>query len=280
MEFLQKIKSSIYDPEFYRNISKKPFSEAIKYYLLFCLLVTIFRIVFLVFPTITMVNAMTQRINTFITTYPKTLEIKLHQGKLTINQPQPYTIPLCDESSTCDNIVIDTQNPNINAYAKQKNVLLLLTKDTAFFQQTNGDIRGYSLAKIGNLRINKQIVTAFVAQISPWIKMSIPILLLFAGIAYYSSYLLTLVYLFFLALLLWLLAKKFAPKMTYSESYKVALHMVTLGIIVTLLLDVTGWFLHISPFPFMETMISLLVFTFNRNTAGTKMPKQPTKPKK
>ncbi|HSW87597.1 MAG TPA: DUF1189 family protein [Candidatus Saccharimonadales bacterium] len=270
MNFIDNIKNSIYNPGFYRNIQKESFGAALKYYLLLCLLITFFRLVFLFFPIsngiTSFVHAGTENL---IKTYPNNLVLTIHKGVLNINQPQPYTFPVC-VTDQCENIVIDTGNPNINTYLNQKNLFMLLTKNTAYIKSSEGNTRVYSLSQIGDVTINKSMVMDFVQHVSPWTKFFIPIALLFTGIALYIGFLFKLVYLLFLAVILWLLAKKFAPGMTYEQSYKVSLHVVTLGIFVALFIDVTSWFFHIYSFPFMETIFSILIFIINFNTTGGK----------
>jgi hypothetical protein len=273
MNFWQKIKSSIYDAEFYRSIPKESFNQALKYYFLFCLLITFFRMVFLIFPIAATVTAATQYIHEFANKYPSNLTIAIHNGKLNINQPQPYTIPLCDNNGNCEKIIINTHNQNIQNTLKQQNVLMVITKDTAFTKEATGDIKGYPLSQMNDLTINKATVTALVKQLLPWANVATPVIILLAGIAYYIGYLLKMVTLLFLALLIWLFGKKFISGLTYEQSYKISLHAITLAIMTSLFLDVTSWFLHIYSFIFMQTMIGLLVFIFNINTAGRKIAK-------
>lgn len=280
MDFFEKIKNSIYNPTFYRNIPKESFGTALKYYLLLCLLVTFFRLVFLSFPIATAINSGVRAgTEGLLQTYPNNLEIIVHQGKLRVNRPQPYTLPVCFDANPCEDIVIDTQKPDVHSYLKQKNLFMLLTKDTAYIKTSDANTRVYDLSQVGDLTLNKNIVTNFVKQISPWVKFFIPLAIVFTGIMLYIGFMFKLVYLLFLAVILWLLAKKFAPGMTYGQSYKISLHVVTLGIFVALFLDVTSWFFHIYSFPFMETIFSILVYIINFNTAGTKITKT-TKKKK
>lgn len=281
MDFIENIKNSVYNPTFYRNIPKESFGAAFRYYLLLCLLVTFFRLVFLSFPVATNVTSAVQAgTQGLLTNYPGNLEVTIHQGKLSVNQPLPYIFPICFKDAACQNIIIDTNKPDVETYLKQKNLFMLLTQEKAYIKGSTSDTRIYDLSQMGDMEINRPIVTNFVHAISPWTKFFVPFALLFIGIMLYIGFLFKLVYLLFLALILWLLARKFVPGITYSQSYKISLHVVTLGILAALVLDVTSWFFHIYSFPFMETIFSILVFLINFNTAGKKETKKSSVPSK
>src|SRR5947209_3796140 len=110
MNFWLKIKSSIYDPEFYRSIPKESLQSAVQYYVLFCVVITLLKMAFLLFPITTGVTAITQGINQEVTKFPKTLQVNIHNGHAAATGKQPYTFPLCDTKGNCTNLVIDTRN--------------------------------------------------------------------------------------------------------------------------------------------------------------------------
>src|SRR6185437_14513983 len=105
MNFLLKIKNSIYNPSFYRSIAVTSFGSALRYYLLLCLLITLLRVAFLVFPIASGIHSFIQTASTeVVNAYPKDLSISIHNGIATINKPQPYVIPLCDNQNNCKRI--------------------------------------------------------------------------------------------------------------------------------------------------------------------------------
>src|SRR5258708_1163574 len=127
MNFLQKIKSSIYDPAFYRMISKESFGSAFKYYFLLSFLLTIFMTLFLVFPITRGITTFTQQFSKdIINSYPNELQIALKNGHVVTNVSQPYSIPVCDENRQCENIIIDTRNTINEGYLQQSNLLALI----------------------------------------------------------------------------------------------------------------------------------------------------------
>lgn len=270
MNFIEKIRSSVYDPSFYRQIPKETFGKAISYYLLFCIVITMLRLALLVFPISSGITTVTKGLTEgLLHTYPNNLQITIHHGQLAINQPQPYSLPVCIQND-CQKVIIDTQKPNVNTYLRQKDVFMVLTKDTAYIKNSSSDTRVYDLSQIGDVTVNKQVVTAFVNHITPWTKFFIPAAIIFMAIMLYIGCLFKLIYIFFLAFLLWLLAKKFAPGTSYGGAYKIGLHAVTLGMFIALIIDATSFFTHLYTFPFMETLISLLVFILNFNSSSTK----------
>lgn len=66
-----------------------------------------------------------------------------------------------------------------------------------------------------------------------------------------------------MTLVLFLVAKIFAIKLTYGESYKVGLYTITLGLLINALLSITEPILHLHGFVFMVTLISVGVFVAN-----------------
>src|SRR5579871_5156833 len=139
MNFLLTIKNSIYNPSFYRTIPNTSLGKALGYYLLLCLIITVLQLAFLAFPTATGVQSFLQTATKeTVTAYPKDLTIQIHNGIASINQEQPYIIPLCDDKNTCQNIILDTRNEQTSNYFSKADTLVVLTKNAIFLRDNNG----------------------------------------------------------------------------------------------------------------------------------------------
>lgn len=271
MNFLEKVKASIYSPELYREIPKQNFGSALKYFLLLILLSSIFSLVtsldffFNKFP-----NAASSFISNTTNIYPKELEITIKDGQVTTNVEEPYFIPMPKGEvyrNTENLFVIDTKTPySVGQFEKFKTAAWL-TKDSIFFvdsenQPVAESIKTQSLAGI-DFKLDQEVIKNAFDKTAPWVKFIGPLLFVFSFIGLYLLNLWNLAYILFLALLIWLLSKVFGWGLQYSGSYKVGIYAITAGILMDLLITYTKPWLGFNGFPFMFTLITLAVVTAN-----------------
>jgi len=132
------------------------------------------------------------------------------------------------------------------------------------------------LSKIDNLTIDRNLVNSLVKKISPWTKFIGPLLGIIIFIGIYLSYDFRLFYLLFLALLLWLLSKAFKKNLSYGKSYIMGMYAISLGLIIETILGVFSGWTHFSGFPFMLTIITLVVVFINYFKAPVQQSIPPT----
>ena len=265
MNFYKKIVSSVYDPAFYKRLPKESFGIAFGYYLLLSLFLAGLTVAFVAFPVARQVNQLQIYLDTeLVTAYPQNLMISIHNGIVHTNVDEPYFIPLVFLDNRNNFIVIDTKTPFSQHQFDIYNSYVWLSKDTVFYKSDrNGEIRAYDLSKVTDFTLNKEALQNFVNSVSPWIKFLTPALLLIIFIVLYLGYLFKLIYLFLLAFIFWLIAKKMLPGLSYANSYKVALHAVTLGFLISAGLAMLNAYTHVYTFPFMETIVTITVFVSN-----------------
>jgi hypothetical protein len=268
MGFLKKIKNSIYSPVFYSNILQEKFSSAIGYFLLLALFLTALQSIFPIWSFFTAgqpeIQKFVDRAKNF---YPSELEIKIQKGKVSINAQEPYFVPIPKDvdmknetANAIDNfVVIDTENSYSASQFNEYKTFAWITEDSIITRDNNNSTRIYDLSKASDMTINRKTITTLINTFSPWLKFIPPLVIIGILLGVYMFYSARLIYLFFLALLIWLLTKIIKKPLAYWASYRVGLYAITLGLLVELLINWIGQ----SGFLFMTTIISLIIVFIN-----------------
>ncbi len=256
MNFFKKVASSVYSPEFYSQIPKMTLGSVLGYFFLLLLVVE------LVMFGKSMPEFMfgfsgkiKSTISEVIDTYPSNLVLTIKDGALSTNVKEPYY--LMDKTNN-KFAVIDTKTAYSADQFKKYNVPVWVTKDTVFYQDSD-QIKSNSFVEMKDMVVNKELVNSFSAKISPWIPYFGPVVMIFALVTLYALQSFRLVYGFFLALLILLVAKMTKKSLTYKESYKVGIFAMTLPFILEALNTYIGW----KAFPFTFTIIALIVVGVN-----------------
>ena len=266
MNFFQTILDSIYSPKFYSTILQKSFKQAIGYFLLLSLLLSSIHLIILINPIlIETPKRLTGFIADVIDCYPKDLEIKITNGQTSTNMAEPFVISSCKSLNEKGQsiVVIDTTTPYSAAKFDAYKTDAWVTKDTIFYKKNNYEISSYSLNQVKDFKLNKDTLNSYSNNISHWYKFIGPVLLLLSFAGIYLSYDLRLIHLLFLSALIFVLGKIFKQDIAYGQSYKVGLHVLTLGLIVELLVGFTNRFTGFYGFPFMVTFVTLGVVIVN-----------------
>lgn len=263
MNFLKTIKNSIYSPSFYASLSKKSFKSSLGYFFLFSLLLTIINLIPLIKPFFTdLPNTVDQTVNKILDCYPQDLEINVKGGEVSLNKEEPYFISSCDQEKQ-NLIVVDTKTPFSSSQFDNYRVFAWITKDSVVFKKNDFETRTYSLNKVDNFKVNKQVLESIKNQFYPYMKFLGPVLLLLSFLGIYLSYGFRLIQLLLLASLIWLLGKLFKHVLSYGQSYKLGLYAITLGLIFDLIGNLTGKLTGIYGFPFMVSFLTLGVVIIN-----------------
>ena len=244
--FLQQIGGSVYSPSFYNEARGKSFGYSFKYYLKLSFLVTVVTTVVL---TAVIYPKAKFFINNFAdglgSKFPSDLVVTFKGGKVSTTAPEPYFIRMADIVSPEDLgqgdpenlLVIDTQTPFSLEQFKEYNSLVWLTGDSAVMLDKNGSIRIQSLAQVPDVTIDKALATKYLAIAQTYLRLA-PLFLIPVGIFIFTLFtqLGRLIYLLLAALILWLLSMAFKRNLTYGKTYQLALHVVTLPVLVFKLL--------------------------------------------
>lgn len=261
MKFLQTVQDSVYSPAFYTTILKKSLKESVVYFLLLVLLLTIINLTTLMKPLLIEAPSAAQDFaQNIINCYPKDLEVKITGGQVSLNEKEPYFIKSCESQNLG---VIDTRTAFSASKFDEYKVPAWVTKDAVIYKKDNFETRTYSLTKINDFKLNKEVINSFYNKLSPYLNFIGPILVLFSFVGIFLSFNFRLLHLLLLASLIWLLGKLFKNTISYGQSYKLGLHAITLGLIVDLLINLVRPWTHFYGFPFMVSILTLGVVTFN-----------------
>lgn len=257
-------------PVYYLEILKAPFSFSLKYFFLYFFFYSIIgTAVFAsksISPTKNLLNTLPSKITQI---YPSELEITISGGKAKTNVTEPYIIPLGDiekvfskDKVLGDNankvknlLVIDTKGSIENFYSYQ--TAALLTEKNIAVADDKGGYKIYPLENAGNITINRGLVDKIIFRINPFLKYVIPTII-FAVFLYIFIFIPSyyMIYLLFFAFLFWLLAKILKSKISFSKSYQMGIHLVTITATIFGLASIAQ--LKTS-FPFLQTIILLAI---------------------
>jgi hypothetical protein len=254
-KFIATIGESIYSPNLYRGILTRSFSSSFGYFVLLCLLLSSISAIWVsvdIVPSIR--NDAESVVTSFARVFPDDLSVTIAAGKAMSSIPGPIFINLFASSSidtkteigATNFLVVDTQNPFTLEQYKNYDSLIWLTGEGIITRNREGKIEIVSLQKIATTTIDKAYVVNAANKISPLISVFaylMPILIFLVAFVYYFS---TLLYLLIGALIVWLVAYLCKVELGYKKSYQLALHAVTLPLILNLIIFGTDFTLFAS----------------------------------
>jgi hypothetical protein len=265
MKFIKTFASSIYDPEFFSRLSEIPFRFSMKYFFKFALffaLVATAVISFRILPGI--YEFIFQIKPTIVSSFPKDLEVKIQDGTVMTNVQEPYFIKYPNSLDSQNGslmppenlIVIDTQSNSLDDL-KKYNTMVLVTRNNLIVRNQNTQIEVYSMEKFPNVKINQDLLTSNISKIDPYIKLIGIVITIFVFLGICIALMFELLYLFFLALLIWVVVSIKKISWNYSKSYQAGLHLITLPIILQYTLS--RWI----NIPFFFTIVAVLLAVAN-----------------
>ncbi|EKD86112.1 MAG: protein of unknown function DUF1189 [uncultured bacterium] len=263
MNFLNKIKSSIYSPEFYKSVRKKTTGEAFKYFLGLAAILALIQSVISIPVAVSIQKELPNLSTKLVSYYPAELEVRIKDGKASTNVEEPYFIKMPEGGDEYDNLlVIDTKTAYTAEQFSKYSAAAWLTRDTLFVKEQNG-LRAFELTKIQDLTINKTFVSGIVNKISPFFKLIIPVISIFIFLGLILLYIFRLIQLLFIAIGIYLVGRAMNLNFGYKESYKIGLFAITLPLILDLILTFSKGIINFSGIPFFFTIVTLLVVGVN-----------------
>lgn len=268
--FFYVFRNSAFKPGYYKEVLTAPFSFSIKYFLFLFLLLSLLTAGALSFFLVKEVSPYLNQLKTQVPEfYPPDLEIMIKDGSVSINQPEPYFIPIKKDwfpeemqkdirMAPIDNVlVIDTQaQPSeLNKYQ----TFVLLTKNHIAFAGENNEIRVQTLEEVKDFTLNQEVIKEGWKLVVPYFKYIVPGMIAFLLIFIPLGTILgKFIYLLFVSLLTLILARVFKPipLKQYRKALQINLHAITLPTFIIAVFQ----FLGTSPqIPFFQTII-LLIF--------------------
>lgn len=272
----QKIKDSIYNPEFYREIRNESFGRAFAYYYKLAFWIALISAIVASFTISPKLNSFLDLVDEkVLTAYPAGLEVTIKDGHASTNQVAPTLIPLPvteipakidsrDNQMPADLenfLVIDTTQPFTLEMFKNYHTVALLTADSLVSYDRGQAVTIRSLQNWPSFVINQGNLTTWSTSLnsvaSRWL---LPLVLvgIFLLVLFIATF--ALAYLLVASLLVYLVAIIRQNRLTYSQAYRVSMHAITLPVIISMLdLLLPSFTLP----PFLFTLILLLVVAVN-----------------
>lgn len=269
-QFFQSIRDSVYNPSYYAELRTRPLSYSIKYFYKLAVILGLVGVVLFSITTFPNLQSFfSDAGGKMIAYYPEDLEIKVEKGEVAINQPEPYRMSLPEEIKGDVNkempvvknlIVIDTKEPFSLEQFDKYETLVWVTKTHIAARDDGGQVRLNALQGVSGLTINKMFVESTLQKLAPLIK-AIPFLILvlvFLGIVIGVSG--KLIYLLIAGVLVFLYSKVRKDPVSYRTAYQVALHALTLPILLIFVIHLVFSQFQI---PLLTTILLLAVVYLN-----------------
>lgn len=276
MGFFKTVANSIYSPKFYKDVVNQSLGNAIVYFIILGFVASLLTTLLIVPTLIPLKKQIPTFVNSIVDYYPSKLEIKIKNGEVTTNAKEPYFIPLPGDDQQNQPIknlvVIDTKTPFSSKKFNLYQSAAWVTSDKIFYKSDNrGDIKAYSLSEIKNVTINKIFIIEAVNKLTPLIKFVTPVLIGLLILTLFVVYLFRFVYLFFLAFIIWIIAKFMKWNFTYMQSYIISIYIATGALLLNLLITSTSFLTGFVGLPFLGTIVTVgLLFANFSNYSSTK----------
>lgn len=274
--FYRTFVKSLTKPAYYKDILSAKFSFSLKYLALLLFLISLFSTFKLAINFISLKPKLPEFADTLkkviVDIYPDKLVVTHKGGKISTNVEEPYFIDMPESGKSWKTgsrhfFAIDTKG-TVEEFEKYDSVILL-TDEFAVMPDNQNQQNGYKIYPLKDWLkdvpegafINKAIYQELVIRILPVIDVlpryltiaAIFIILLapfFVMSVALSGYML---YLLFLTLVLWIIAKTMKKDLSYGKTYQLSLHGLTLPILISSLISLFG-----KAFPFLFSAIFLV----------------------
>lgn len=268
-DFFSTIRKSIYDPEFYRSLTARPFSYSVKYYLRFVLFTAVVSTIILSVILIPLARHFIAKVPTLLSDmYPDELVLTMTSGVLSTNVSEPFFIdPPIEFADALRSegyhhlVVIDTGSEiTPDRFQFYETLVLLSARHIAAVDK--GEMRVTAFDPTKSFTVDEGAIDRIIGIFEKYRVWIIPVLvvLLFLGMIF--IHILNLFSLLLWALLIMLFGRlKGEGNWSYGDSYRIGLHALTLPV----LLDVTliSFGPGLGGVPFLSTIIILLVVWAN-----------------
>ncbi|MDQ5981486.1 MAG: hypothetical protein QG570_235 [Patescibacteria group bacterium] len=197
MKFLNQIQNSIYNRDFYKSLLAKPFWYSFKYYLKLSLLLSIvITIVFTIFAVPDLLRGLWKIDTEVLNIYPDDLVVTISEGRASINQTEPYVVPLprhlipkeIEEFDNYQNLlVIDTKvGASIEQSLESTSTMAFLSETQIAYKDIDGRIYTDSIAPFTNMTISEGELRNVIEHVRPWYKVLAPLsVVLVFGASFY-----------------------------------------------------------------------------------------------
>ncbi len=252
---MKKIKAFIYvftksltSPNYYNDVIKTGFAFSIKYYLSLIAILSLLIATGVTIRLVPQVNSTVSDIATQAKTiYPDDLIFTMQDGTWDVNRPQPFIVPMPDsiksssDASAPVNAIVFDKSGTINDLDKYQTAILVNSVNMISKDSSNGAIKAYPLKDIPNGQFDKSQFTTMVDSIVG-LEKYVPLIIFGAVLLGMLAYfvIVRMIYLLIAALVVYFIASLMNSKLSYANSYKLALNNMTLPLVLSAILTISG----------------------------------------
>lgn len=251
MNFITRLKDSVYNPGFYATMRERRGIAAVAHLLIVAFICTTLYLV-LVYPTLVKVKDMLVAMpEKFAQLYPADMVFVVENGKATVmGAEEPVIIPVFNSENGFDvegapedmaveglkpkdvagkNFIIDTQTAFSIEELRARNGFAWAGKDGVYSIDEKGEIKGFAYGNETNFKLSKTVVDGAIEVVRPYYSAVLPVMVgfiaLFMLIGIWLGYLL---FGLFIALLVKLYYSFFLQNpIPYSQAYKTGIFAMT-----------------------------------------------------
>ena len=270
MSIFKEIKNSISNPDYYRSLVDESFGKSLKYYSALVLIVSIMVTIVGSILVVPVLNRLAFDLKeTVLSSYPDDLQVSVEKGTVKTNVKEPYAISIPNQYKDTvlgkkNLVVFDTTSSGDSKDLAEYQTFVLVGKDQVTYEEgpaIGSNVVTKVLDKDFNLVLDKLSITKFFDTIEPLYKYVTPLIVLGIFMMVVLVMLGAMLYLLFIALLVWLIALLNKWKISYLKAYQLSLHFATIGFIVAWagILIFPAWILVVL---LISTIILLSLVTF------------------
>ncbi len=193
--------------------------------------------------------------------YPAELTLTVKGGVISSNVTEPYFIKAEGDKEGRENlVVIDTKNDFNRELFTKYDVGVWVGKDFAVSAKRKSSVEITDLKQMPDFVLNQEKLTSWADKIGSYhflLSIGLFFLIFFAFMGFFT---LKLIWLFIMALIIFLYCKARKISMSYKKSYQIALHAVTVPVILSSIFIISG---IQEPFTFFFTLILLAIALAN-----------------
>ncbi len=245
MEFLRTIRKSIYDRAFYAEAKTVPFGSALKQYSLFVLCIAFITSLTIYASFLAWSSEIRESGNLradILSLYPDELTLTFQSGQVSSNVDEPYSIPMPKQFGTTKTkniLVINTRGPITASDFDRYSTSAILGNDALWIydaEKNKIEIQKLDRFSKESIVVNKEKVTVWTdCALSVGQKVVMVLLVFLPLLLFVFLWMGYLLYLLFGAVIIWIVGKMRKVDLTYSQSYKLGLSLITLPIIYSTL---------------------------------------------
>jgi hypothetical protein len=275
MDFVAKLRSCISDPAFYAEARTGSVETAIKF-LTIAVMARIVGVILVLAATLGPVLYNAHPLTAIENAFPQDLVMTFATGTLSINQPEPYLVPMPFKDTGLDYLaVIDTQTPFVPEDFTKYKTLTIFKKEFAVAASSREQkiVPFSNLATSTPLVVDRALIHQGIAAIPGylgWILVGVGVFMAIIGgvVGTVVAVIYYLLYLVGIAAIVMTLARARSTVLSYKEAYITSVYATVPAVMLSLIIDVVHAVVPIIARPSLVfTALVLLIAFINTQPA-------------